>query len=89
VRCAIRVRCTVVIRPEARRQIYWTMVSIDTFGVNRRDERFLARKICRYVRHAGVISDEPIRTSNCALVWSGASSCFGVLPRKDRHGERA
>src|SRR6266852_3476421 len=89
VRCAIRVRRTVVSRPEAGRQIYWTMVSIDTFGIKRRDERFLARKICRYVRHAGVIFGEPIRTCNCALAWSGASSCFGVLPRKDRHGERA
>src|SRR6266404_3659521 len=45
VRCAIRVRCTVVIRPEARSQIYWTMVSIDTFGINRRDERFLAKDL--------------------------------------------
>ena len=26
----IRMRCTVAIKPEARRQIYWTMVSIDT-----------------------------------------------------------
>jgi hypothetical protein len=58
-------------------------------GINRRDERFLARKICRYVRHAGVIFGEPIPTSNCALAWSGASSCYGVLPRKDRHGELA
>jgi hypothetical protein len=29
VRYAIRVRCTVVIKPEARRQIYWTMVPMD------------------------------------------------------------
>src|SRR5712672_1304924 len=28
----IRMRCTVAIRPEARRQIYWTMVLIDTFS---------------------------------------------------------
>jgi hypothetical protein len=30
---------------------------------------------------------EPIRTSNCALAWSGASSCYGVLPGKERHGD--
>ena len=27
-------------------------------GINRRDKRFLARKICRYVRRAGVIFDD-------------------------------
>lgn len=58
-------------------------------GINRRDQRFLARRICRNVRHAGVIFFEPIRTSNCALAWSGASSCYGVLPGKDCPGERA
>ena len=54
----IWVRCTVAIKPEARRQIYWTMVLIDTFVINRRDERVLVRKTCRYVRRAGVIFDD-------------------------------
>src|SRR5471030_3310476 len=54
-------------------------------GINRSDDRFFARKICRYVGHAGVIFRGPIRTSNCALAWSGASLCYRVLPGKDRH----
>src|ERR1700733_8193581 len=82
-------RRTVAIKPEARRRIYWTMVSIDTLvsiGATSASslERFVANVI-----NTGVIFGEPIRTSNCALPWSGASSCYGVLPRKDHHGERA
>ena len=80
---------TVGIRPEASRKNLLDD-GIDRYlGINRRDERFLARKICRYVRHAGSDFGEPIRKSNCALAWSGAFSCYGVLPRKDRHGQRA
>ena len=39
-------------------------------GINRRDERFLDRKVCRYLRQGGVDFGDPIRRSNCAFAWS-------------------
>jgi pimeloyl-ACP methyl ester carboxylesterase len=58
------------------------MASIGYLGINWGDERFLARRICHNVRAAGVIFSEPIRTSNCAVAWSDASLCCGVLQKK-------
>jgi hypothetical protein len=67
-------RYTVAIKPEAE-ETNLLDDGVDRYlGVNRRDERFLSGKICRYVRHAGGIFGEPIRTSNCALAW-----CGGIL----------
>jgi len=45
--------------------------------------------ICCCARRAGADFGGPIRRSNCALAWSGASSCLWSAAKKDRHGERA
>src|SRR5229473_8693133 len=71
----IRMRCTVAIKPEAERQIYWTMVSIDTLVSIGATSASSLERICRHMRHADSDFGEPIRKSNCALAWSGASSC--------------
>src|ERR1700676_1434964 len=81
----IRRRGTVAIKPEARRQIYYTMVSIDSLVSIRATNAFSLERICRHMRHADPDFGEPIRKSNCALAWSVASSCYGVLPRKYGH----
>jgi len=65
-----RIQYTIVIRPEMRGRIYWTMVSIDTLVSIGAANASLARKISRSV------FGEPIRTSNCALEWS---RCILVL----------
>src|SRR5271169_1370654 len=75
-------RCIVAIKPEARRQIYWTMVSIDTLvSIGATSASSLERFVATFF-------GEPIRTSNCGLAWSSASSRCGVLRRKGRFGER-
>src|SRR5216684_7119203 len=70
----IRRRGTVAIKPEARRQIYWTMVSMDTLVSIGATNASSLERICRHMRHADSDFGEPIRKSNCALAWSGASS---------------
>src|SRR6478735_3949371 len=60
-------RCSIAIKPEARGQIYWTMVSIDTLvSIGGTSPSSLGR-LAADVIHAGVIFREPIRTSNCTL----------------------